>query len=224
MKIVPLHIVSFIACALLIPCSAISAPDATPARPPVLHPYLRMAESDPVKIGSLEFIAAVQDEWPLDPRNFHPGESVDVQLIIINHGDKDVLFPTFDTFQIGLKHMDGTEIPMRGVRTATFFTKPLLIPAGGRVCLCRDAKIIWDDKIRAPIFLYRDGTGTSTTCPLTPGDYALRFVLNSTPFYLLPDEIKKQASGITSDGVVIPLWKGKGETKEVKFRVIEVKE
>ena len=210
MRILPLPFVPFATCLLLVPSVFIPAQDA-PKAAPALHPYIALAESSPVKIGSLEFVVVVQKEWPLQERK---DVTLDVQLYIINRGDKDVLFPTFDTFGVGLNDANGKEVQMSGGRDGTIRTQPVLVPAGGRYCLARNASITWDSVRKKPMFMYFDGTGSVADTGLAPGDYTLKFHVESSP---------KDPPGIMSDGVLIPLWKGKGETNEAKFKVIEVK-
>lgn len=210
MRNLPLSIVILISCLLLVPRGLLQAQDAPDA--PGVQPYIALAESEPVKIGSLEFVVAVQKEWPL-----FPGReiSLQVQLYIINHGKKDVLFPTFDTFGVSMADANGKEIQMSGGRDGTMFAKPVLVPAGGHYCLCRSATMKCETDGKNLTFDYEDGTGSWAACELSAGDYTLRFyVENST----------KDPPGIKSNGVLIPLWKGKGETKEAKFKVIDVKQ
>jgi hypothetical protein len=165
---------------------------------PTLHPYTKMVESKPVRIGDLEFVAVTEEVWS---KSFH----LDVQLHIKNCGDKDLLFPTFDTFSVELSSLEGMKLRESGGRDATLVTEPVLIPAHGTYCLCRAAKI---DMGRASgIFIYEDGTGSVTNySPILNGLYSLRFSLGSPP------KNKKAATDI-------PTWSGSGATNEVNFRV-----
>jgi hypothetical protein len=185
--------------------------DGTAEPSPTLHPYTKMVESKPVRIGDLEFVAVTEEEW------WVIGCYIDLQLHIKNRGDKDVLFPTFDTFRIELKTLEGVTIPRGGGRDMSINTRPVLVPAHGSYCLCRNARFAPGTKPGTLMFTYSDGTGEwATYSPIVNGAYSLQFFLRS------PVEDPQQSPAEDQKGKTgIPTWIGKGATNEVRFRVFE---
>jgi hypothetical protein len=179
-----------------------------------------LVESKPVRIGALEFTAVVEQGWEL--RSRYQQLPVEIQLYIVNRGDKLLLFPLFDTFSIVIKDSNGTEITVGGGRDATIFVKPVLLPPGGRYCLCRVAYMDWDLERKWAQLRYFDGTGTCDNyCFTGTGTYQLQFRLRSAPNRQLDEVLKRAADAAPAN---IPEWYGECVTKAVVFKVITLPE
>ncbi len=178
-------------------------------------PYTRLAESKPVQVNGAEFVALAEEEWvACNPP--YGRDPIEVQLRITNRGDKDLVFPTFDTFQIVLKTPDETKIRMDGGRDHTLRgAKPVLIRPGASYCLCRKAELCWNKDGKSRTFVYQDGTGSMFSYgPLQAGKYTLSF------WYALDEKKAATHSKLMGN---IPVWSGKAVTHEVPFEVVDPK-
>jgi hypothetical protein len=153
---------------------------------------LRLRQSKPVTINDATFVVAAQTNWKPKKDLKAPaagppwgGVPIEIHLRITNLSKKDLLFPTFDTFGLGLTDADGKRIMPRGGRRITIPTKPILLSAGASYSLgpqgiqyglSRRADLRWDHKTNAAELVYSDGTGTvSYYGPLEPGRNKLTF-------------------------------------------------
>jgi hypothetical protein len=174
-----------------------------------LH-YTRMVESKPVVANGLELIAAAEAEWFC----FNPPvgqDPVQVQLFLRNTTPEPLLFSVFDSFGITIKDAHGNPVVQTGGRDGTLRTKPVLIDAGARYCLSREASLRWNPDGKSLTFSYYDGTGSVANYgPLVAGDYTLSFWC----------EQAEKNSG-NDEGPRIRTWIGKAVTKEVAFKIMD---
>ncbi len=115
------------------------------------------------------------------------GDQFEVQLVITNHGDKDVLFPTFDTFSVGLKWLiqwnarcicaqDGNGVE----QSRCSFPPGKLLPLQERFNYVGAGS-------HKQLFMYFDGTGTVAAAGPVKGDYTLKFYVGSPQKQLCRD-------------------------------------
>jgi hypothetical protein len=205
-----------------------------PLRIPILHalaliaalplhakprPYLyeTAIESEPVRIGELEFTTLTTSLWYNGP--------VSIQLLVANTGEKEALFPTMDTTRIEVTDDQGKPVHETGGRSKTHFTAPVKIPPHGRYVISGDSRLWhpdpwvrkeWNTPAQAEDWCleYLDGTGMSAIYgPLIEGkSYAVKFVIDATSIHV-----------INSGPPHFPEWRGKGETKPVTIRIFDRK-
>jgi hypothetical protein len=181
------------------------------------RPYLyeTAVESEPVRIGELEFTTLTTSLWYQGP--------VSIQLLVANTGEKEVLFPTMDTTRIEVNDDQGQPVHETGGRDATCFTAPVKIPAHGRYVLSGNSRLRdpdssaitgWKTPSQAGdwCFEYLDRTGgIALYGPLKEGkSYTVKFVIDATSIH-----------GINSGSPPFPEWRGKCETKPVTIRIFE---
>lgn len=179
--------------------------------------YQTAIESEPVRIGDLEFTTLTTSVWYNGP--------VSIQLLVVNSGDREVLFPTMDTTGIEVTDDQGKTLLSAGGRDGTWFTSPVKIPPHGRYVISGNSRLRgpepWESKRwKTPAqhgdwcFEYLDGTGSIAVYgPLKEGkSYTVRFVIDAT-----------ESHGIASGPSPFPEWKGKGQTKPVVIRIFDPK-
>jgi hypothetical protein len=180
-------------------------------------PYLELNKSQPVEISGLEFVAAVQSQMIV----YSGGKelAVQIQLLITNRTKTDLVFRTFDTFGVTLKDAHETPLPAHGGRDGTIASPSVLIPAGETYCLSREAKLFWKLPYSSTLhpgtsaLFYWDGTGMETYFDLpSAGTYFLAFAFESSDKDSTREKLELGG---------LPVWSGKGSTKDVSFEVIE---
>jgi len=174
---------------------------------------MQLLESEPVTVHGVEFVALAQGRWAAcNPPYGH--DPIQVQLRITNRSDKDLLFPTFDTFVIVIKTAAGEEIRAPGIRSHVLRgAVPVLIVPGASYCLSRVAFITWGEDGKSRVFEYQDGTGSEFSYgPLHARKYTLSFEYEN-PVEEAGGRIQpKEIGGISA-------WSGKAVTKDVPFEV-----
>jgi len=169
---------------------------------------LTPVESPPKVVDGLEFSVVTQSEWRNPDHLIHQSEPIILQLRVTNPSERAILFPTFDSFLMGLTKNDGTEVRLGGGRDATRITPHLLLKPGTSFSLNLDAALVYDQANEDVKLVVKDGTGTVITAVLSSGDYFVFFKVHPThsPFAKkveLPE----------------PLWAGKGTSAPVGFKV-----
>ena len=168
-------------------------------------------ESPSNVIDGLEFSVVTQSVWGHYRRLAQGSEPIVLQLRITNQTKSAVLFPTFDSFMVGLESSDGTSVKLGGGRDATAITPNILLQPGSSFSMPVDATIAYDayDAYGKDVRLVvRDGTGSVTTATFLTGEYSIFF--NVFPAHY---DFEKDGE------LTAPLWAGKGATKPIGFRV-----
>ena len=165
-------------------------------------------ESPSNVIDGLEFSVVTQSVWGRYRRLAQGSEPIVLQLRITNQTKSAVLFPTFDSFMVGLESSDGTSIRLGGGRDATAITPNILLQPGSSFSMPVDATVAYDADGKDVRLVVRDGTGSVTTATLLTGEYSIFFNVFPTHY------------DFGKDGkLTAPLWAGKGATKPISFRV-----
>lgn len=186
---------------------------ATAAAQGTPRPYTELLESKPVRVNGAEFVALAEAEWvAFNPP--HGRDPIQVQLRITNRSDKELIFPTFDTFRVIIRTGEGKEILPDGGRDITLRgAKSVLVRPGSSYCLCRSAELRWNADGKSRTFVYSDGTGSVFTFgPLKAGKYRLSFRYENA-------EERAAVQRKAMDGHQV--WSGKAVTKEVLFEVVD---
>ena len=183
----------------IVPCLLFAEPSTQ-----VLAPV----ESSPKLIQGLEFSVVTQAVWARYRGVRSGSESVILQLRITNRTKSAILFPTFDSFMVGLKSPDGKLVGLGGGRDATAITPNLLLQPGASFSKPVEAKISYKADGKDVQLVVRDGTGSETTATLQSGEYSIFFEVFPTNY------------DFEEDGeLTAPLWSGKGVTETVVFQV-----
>jgi len=164
-------------------------------------------ESDPQQISGLEFSVVTQSDW------VHSGhkssqETIVLQLRVTNRTDKEILFPTFDSFRFILKGADGKALPATGGRDATRITPNILLQPKASYSLPIKATLQRQNDGKGLAFVIQDGTGSIEMYAVKTGDHLLS--LNVFPTHY---DFEKEGK------LTAPLWKGEGTTKDIKVKV-----
>lgn len=179
--------------------SVVSAGDSTAT---VVEPV----ESKPKEIGGLEFSVVTQSLWT--PWSAANERDVILQLRIVNHGDKPVLFPTFDSFSVTITGANGKPEHLGSNRDGTIITPNLLLPPGQGISYPLIAKLGYTRKPEAISLRFGDLTGSGSVTPLVSGDYSISVAVFPTHY-----DFEKTGK------LPAPLWSGKGSTAPVRFQV-----
>jgi len=164
----------------------------------------RIRESRAVTQNDAKFVIAAQTDWK--PRQV---TRIEIQLCITNFSNREVLFPTFDTFFLRVLDKNGKMVRPRGGRRATAFTRPILLSGGVSYSLCRRADLLWDEKTKSAELDYYDGTGSEAYFgPLAPGRYKLAFS------YAVFSSKEERNSGPA------PTWFGRVITDDVLIEIL----
>jgi hypothetical protein len=131
--------------------------------------------SKPLRKNGASFVIVTERRWvPVA----HADKSVllDAQLHLTNNSDRDMFFPTFDSFGLSVATVSGTQIWPDGGRDATRLTRPVIIAPGTTFCLHPRAELHWRTDTRSAALLFYDGTGALHSYePLRPGPYKVAF-------------------------------------------------
>lgn len=156
-----------------------------------IHPeLLKIVESPPIRIDTLEFSVVTQDQWravlyhgskftPLRDRN----DEVILQLRIVNRGDKPIVVPTFDCFTAMLKFPDGKETALGICRDYTIITPSILLAPGQGYSYPMIARVLQPHDGDGIELLFADSTGGGSVTAMKPGNYSLYFKLHSTRLF-----------------------------------------
>ena len=157
----------------------------------------RIVESKPVRLGDLEFVTVTESKWTGAPKDPLESIPVELQLRITNLSDKEVVFPTFDTFAPVLSDAAGNDIrigPGSG-RDGTRVTPGIVLAPKGSFALVRSATLTFRKEDKTIYFQYRDGTGSYQTHKLVPGSYRIAFRIDGEGNTLHPDPRPGPAAG-----------------------------
>jgi hypothetical protein len=174
-----------------------------------------VAASKPVLKNDARFTVVAQRDWKLskDKKDSIP---VDIQLHIANVGKNDLIFGTFDAFEVFLKDIKGKKVDVNGGRDGTRFTKPLWIPAGATYAICRKAELSWDKETKGPMLNYWDGTGSwAGYSPLSSGLYDVSFGYWGRPIWNIKELEPKRRDGDPA------LWAGAVVTENARVEVLQ---
>ncbi|MGC4014080.1 MAG: hypothetical protein QM755_06105 [Luteolibacter sp.] len=170
-------------------------------------PRQYIVESKPLCIGDLEFVTVTERKWSGAPTSQRDSKPLELQFRITNLSDKEVVFPTFDTFRPVIFDSTGKEVQAHGGRDATFVTPAIVIPPKGSFALVRSASLEFHEKDKRVYFLYRDATGSSQTNWLVPGSYQVAFSFDAAD----------RGPGVKPDPAT---WTGKGTTPAATFEYV----
>jgi hypothetical protein len=170
---------------------------------------IRIQESEPVTVKDAEFVAVAQTNWRPGRKPVEPGPMVSriaLQFRIRNRSNKDLIFPTCQTFGIKLSCAAGEEVKATSVRKGDSHTRPILLAGGVSHTLCPHAELRRDQKTGMSELAFFDGSGAESVIgPLAPGRYKLVF------WYAAPSPKKEEKQ---KDGNPAP-WVGEAVTREV---------
>ncbi len=178
------------------------------AETPKASRYIEIHKSKPVEVNGLEFVAAIQAQWPLVSDIERSRE--EVQLWITNRSGHDLAF--VPPGQLNLRNADGTAVPSTGMRDGTRCPLPIVIRVGDTCCLSIQMEMFWHYHERC-FLTYTDDTGFEWTYePLKPGHYSLSFSIDAS---------EKDASMFSKLLGGMAVWSGSVTTKEAPFDIIE---
>jgi hypothetical protein len=167
--------------------------------------FVQPAESKPKEIGGLEFSVVTQSQWT--PWSSAGERDIILQLRIVNHGDKAILFPTFDSFSVTITGADGKLVHLGGNRDGTIITPNLLLPPGQGISYPLIAKLGYTRKPETISLKFGDLTGSGSVTSLAPGDHSITVEVFPTHY-----DFEKTGK------LPGPLWSGKGMTGPVRFQ------
>ena len=188
----------------------------------VLPNAIHVGESAPVSLNGLQFSVAAQTNWR-PPKRMMLDQSIsadlEIHLRILNLTREPIVFPTFDTFWIVIRHTNGTIIPMEGGRDWTEITAPVMIPTGVGFSICRKAELRLNNLSKKFDFVYFDGTGTVLSVPsfTSPGNYKMSFQI------LSGDRRRTELHAFAQDNPIggIRVWQGMVKTAELDFKLFD---
>jgi len=185
--------------------SAVLAIDDSPWTPRPVS----IRESSPARANDAEFVAVCEAEWKLPIPNYNK-VPVEIQFRICNLRKTDAVFALFDTFDLVVKRVDGTQVNRVGGRSGTAVTRTVMLKPGGVYCVTRRAELRWSIATKQAELLYHDGTGAIWSYePLRVGEYTLHFEYSSTPRFAA---IQRRVADES-------FWSGKVSTQPVSFQV-----
>jgi hypothetical protein len=171
-----------------------------------LRQVLVPVESRPKVIEGIEFSIVTQAEWPI-PVNSYNSQPIILQLRITNRTDHAILFPTFDSFNMGIEKFDGVRMLLHGERDETQVTPNLLLQPGSSFSMTIEAALtVKDKKSKSLDLIVKDGTGSVASATLLAGSYSAFFEVHPTHY-----DFEKKAK------LPAPLWSGKGVTESIDF-------
>ncbi len=181
---------------------------------PIYPDLLRIIESPPRRIDTLEFSVVTQDQWRAvryHGSKFTPDpdrrDEVTLQLRIVNRGEKLIVVPTFDCFTAMLKGPDGKAMALGKSRDYAISTPPILLKPGQGYSHPMIARLLQPHDGDGIDFLFKDGTGGGSVTAMKAGIYSLFFKLHSTKLF---NDWAPEAD----------LWISMGTTNPVTFKVL----
>lgn len=150
--------------------------------PPPAH-KVPQAESKPVQMNGLEFVAVADSEWRL-PDADKP-ENVHIGLRVTNRSKETKTLDRFDDVRILLTTQDDRELPFRGVREGIIASKRVQLAPGQTFLFSRPAQLEWvpGEKDKSLYFGGADGVGGGWSAGaqenLRPGRHALKISFRS---------------------------------------------
>jgi hypothetical protein len=177
----------------------------------VAKPSVMMNESPKVVVNGLEFVARVQAAWEMSSSK----TPLELQLAIINHTSKRVLFSLFDTIAIEIEDTSGRPVAVGYSRTWTTWPTPLSIEPRGRSVVDETQAFLIN--VPPQEFMMIDATsGSFQSEELHPGRYLFyfRFGLSKKSVTRWPPK----SSELNAPGA--PVWFGEGATTKVPFRIV----